>query len=242
MDEVQVWGISLAQSPEQVAELADNLSADEMRRAGRFHFDRDRRRFIVARAALRDVLARHLKLRAHQISFCYGRHGKPALAITAGGSTVAFNLAHSGELALCALAGRREVGVDVELLRPVPDAHRVALDVFSPGERRALDSIPPDDRLQAFFRCWTRKEAYLKALGDGLARPLQSFQVSVDDGTDVLLDVEDDPLETSRWRLVHLTPAPGYIGALAVEGSDWNLVQRTWSRTPEDSYGTDSRT
>jgi 4'-phosphopantetheinyl transferase len=223
-DEIQVWTLSLELPEAEWQPLAALLSEDERARAVRFVFERHRRRFTAARAALRHILGARLGVAPAEVRFAYGPHGKPELAAGCGAGRLRFNLAHSHELALVALCEGRELGVDVEHVRPLADAMRIAERFFSTREREALAGLPPEAQREAFFRCWTRKEAYLKALGDGLARPLDGFDVSLARGEPAaLLGVAADPAEAARWGLAHLEPAPGYVGALAVEGSGWSL-------------------
>jgi 4'-phosphopantetheinyl transferase len=226
-DEVHVWSIPLDHGDDVVARLAESLWPDERARAARFVFPRDRRRFTVARGALRQILAGYLGLAPSALSFAYGPRGKPGLAQPAG---LEFNLAHSHELALCAVTSGRAVGVDVEWLRPMPDLLSVARIAFSPAELAALLARPEEDRLATFFRCWTGKEAYIKARGDGLALPLDAFDVSLAaDQPLALLANRLDPAEPSRWSLHALAPADGYLGALAVAGPTVSLRPLTWT-------------
>ena len=226
-DEIHVWSIPLEHGDDVVARLAELLSPDERDRAARFVFPRDRRRFTVARGAIRQILAGYLSQAPSALAFAYGPRGKPRLAQPAG---LDFNLAHSHELALCAVTSGRPVGVDVEWLRPMPDLLSVARIAFSPAELAALLAQPEADRLATFFRCWTSKEAYIKARGDGLALPLDAFDVSLAaDQPPALLANRLDPAEPSRWSLHALAPADGYLGALAVPGPAVGRRLLSWS-------------
>jgi 4'-phosphopantetheinyl transferase len=226
-DEVDVWSIPLAQPDDLVARLTEALSPDERARAARFVFPRDRRRFAVARGALRSILAGYLGLTPSALAFAYGPRGKPRLADRAD---LDFNLAHSHELALCAVTAGRPVGVDVEWLRPLSDLLSVARTAFSPAELAALLAGSEAERPAAFFRCWTRKEAYIKARGDGLSLPLDAFDVSLAaDEPPALLANRLDPAEPARWTLHSLAPADGYLGALAVAGPPIGLRLLPWS-------------
>jgi 4'-phosphopantetheinyl transferase len=220
-DEVQVWRVALDRPLAAPTELAAVLAPDERARADRFCRDEDRARFVVARALLRLILGLHMGADPASLAFRTGPHGKPALAGPAGG-TLRFNVAHAGGLALCALAPGREVGVDLEPVRPVDDADALLRRLAAPAEAAAYAALPPAARRSAFFRWWTRKEAFLKATGEGLSRPLTSFEVSLrPDEPARLIRVAGDPAETARWRLRALAPAPGYVGALAAEGYAW---------------------
>lgn len=191
------------------------LSADERDRAARFHFDRDRRRFVAARAALRETIADDLGMSPVDVRFELGRFGKPRLA---AGMRRRFNLSHSDAYAVIALTSDAEVGVDLEHVREIEDCDRLAATVFSVRERAELEALPPADRLRGFFAGWTRKEAYIKATGDGLQQPLADFDVRLaPDRPPRLLRVKHRPAEVSRWSMWAWEPVPGYLAALCVE-------------------------
>lgn len=227
--QVHVWRAALDRPPEETRALARLLAAEERERAASFRFARDRDRYVVGRATLRLILARYTGCDPAGLVFRLGPHGKPALERTAGAEGTEaphFNVAHADGLALYAVARGRRVGVDLERMRPIADAEQIAARFFAPRECAALAAMAPDARLRPFFACWTRKEAYVKATGDGLSRPLDGFAVTLAPGEPAaLLDVADDPAEVERWRLAALAPARGYIGALAVEGSGWRLAR-----------------
>jgi 4'-phosphopantetheinyl transferase len=190
-------------------------------------FPRDRQRFTAGRAFLRFLHAQYLGTEPRRLRFSYGPNGKPALADDR--SDLRFNLAHSGPLAVCALARGAELGVDLERVRPIDDAGAVARSSFSPGEVERLESLPEAARLRAFYEAWTRKEAFLKALGDGLARPLDSFEVSLGPGEDPrLLRTLGDPEEAERYSLLGLEPETGYVGAIAIPGTSWHVRHVRW--------------
>lgn len=228
-DHVHVWRASLEQPAARVHQLVQTLSDDERIRAERFRFDRDWRRFIVGRGVLRTILGHYLGVEPGQLQFRYGSRGKPYLAGEFGNCALQFNLAHSHELALYAFTYGREIGIDLEYIRSMPDAEQIGARFFSMRENAALGVFPRSQKLEAFFNCWTRKEAYLKATGDGLARPLDQFDVSLSPGEPArLLHVEGDVQETARWSLQALAPACGYVATLAVEGHDWHLACWQW--------------
>lgn len=228
-DEIHVWPAWLDQPPAVVRRLAQSLSGDERLRAERFRFEQDRRRFSVGRGLLREILARYLGVAPSRVEFRIGPYGKPALAGLSSADDFRFNVSHSHGLALYAFGRNREVGVDLEYVRPVPDADEIAERCFAPGERAVLCALPPRERHRAFLRCWTRKEAYIKAVGDGLTRPLDGFEVSLAPGEPArLVSVAAAPGEASRWWLEDLAPAPQYVAALATEGHGWRLACRTW--------------
>jgi 4'-phosphopantetheinyl transferase len=219
LDSLHVWQVSLLQSPECVAELAQTLSPDEWARAERFHFERHRRRFIVGRGVLRKLLAGYLCTPAGEIVFSYAARGKPFLPASINSSDLRFNLAHAHEMALFAFTCQREVGIDIEHIQPLADAGAIAKRFFAAGEYQAWSELPQDQRLVGFFNCWTRKEAYIKAIGDGLSKPLDQFEVSLASGaSSCLLHVDGDPQEAERWLLQALSlDVENYVAALAVE-------------------------
>jgi 4'-phosphopantetheinyl transferase len=200
--EVQVVVARLDPGPRKARALALSLSQAERSRAARFRFDRERRRFIVARARLRELLAERLDVPPESIEFVYGREGKPALAERFACSGWRFNLSHCGELAVYAFSRAGEVGVDVEAVHAIAEADAIAARVFSRREHEAYRALAPTQRRLAFFRCWTRKEAFVKALGGGVSMPLAE------------VDVAHAP---PGWRLHSFSPLPGFIGALATQ-------------------------
>jgi 4'-phosphopantetheinyl transferase len=231
--EVHLWTILLDPPPARVAAARRRLADDERARADRFRFDRHRRRFTVGRAALRELLAGYLGFAPEAVRFAYGEKGKPSLDRPTEGSRGAlhFNLSNSHELALAAVAVGVEVGVDVEWLRPMPDGLRIAERYFSAAERAALAALPEDERDAAFFNGWTRKEAYLKAIGDGLTVPLDRFDVTLAPGAPTrILALAGDAAAAARWSLLPLRPAAGYVGALALPApGPWRLHGWQWA-------------
>jgi 4'-phosphopantetheinyl transferase len=225
-NEVHIWKSSLDLSPEALEQAIAVLAEDEIERARRYKFARDRRRFVAARAFLRRTLAGYVSATPRELIFAYGRSGKPELPPVSNGETVAFNLSHAGDLALLAVTRDRRVGVDVEYIDELPDLHAVASRFFSARENAALNEFPANSRVVGFYRCWTRKEAFLKALGDGLAHPLDAFDVSLDMAAPRLLRVRDDPDAGTHWQLYHLDPEQGYLGAMALEGGRAAVVWR----------------
>jgi 4'-phosphopantetheinyl transferase len=224
-NDIHLWGATLDQPALWVQQLAQPLSEEERRKAECFHFEQDRKRFIVGRGVLRTILGLYLGTEPNRLEFCYGHHGKPYLAERFGEGALRFNLAHSYELALYAFTRGREIGVDLEYMRYMPDAEQIAASFFSARENAILHALPTSQKQEAFFNCWTRKEAYIKAIGNGLAQPLDKFDVSLAPGEPAcLLNVEGAPEEASRWSLKALTPAPGYVAAMAVEGHNWRLT------------------
>ncbi len=215
---VQVWCISQQSALANVQHLKSLLSGDEIRRACRFRFDKDRNQFTIARGLLRTVLGGYLRMDPRAPQFHYSENGKPALAEHFNPHNVQFNVAHSGDLILIGLARQSRVGVDVEQVRTVFATDEIAERFFSQRERQCLRSIPSEHRHEAFFRCWTRKEAYIKATGDGLSLPLDQFDVSFAIQEPArLLATRPEPAEAAHWSMYNLDIAPGYAGALVVE-------------------------
>ncbi|HEX5611275.1 MAG TPA: 4'-phosphopantetheinyl transferase superfamily protein [Burkholderiales bacterium] len=196
------------------------LLDDEVERANRFLVEKERNRFIVARATLRRLLAERLGVSPRAVRLARGTHGKPALAWPLSESGLHFNVSHSQNLAAYAFSHGREIGIDVEAVRPMPDAEDVARRFFSRNERTAFFSLDPVDRCLAFFHCWTRKEAFIKAIGDGLSHPLSAFDVTLKPGeAPRLLRVGDRPGERSGWSLGEFDPGAGFVGAFVVRES-----------------------
>jgi 4'-phosphopantetheinyl transferase len=236
-DEVHVWRACLRQ-PASGPALVRTLSADEQARAGRFHFVRDRDRFVAARGLLRMILGRYLGRDPAQLRFRYGPHGKPALAAESGADDLRFNVAHAGDLALFACARGREVGVDLERIRKDLDIDTLAATAFSAGERAVLASTAPDRRREAFFAFWTLREAYVKAVGAGLTLPTDRIEVTLAHGPWATVLVHGEPPTPGRWSLRTLDPVPGYAAALAVHGDGWRLACGHWPG--EDDAGVQS--
>jgi 4'-phosphopantetheinyl transferase len=227
-DLIRIWRVHLDRASVNCSRLEEILSHDELDRALRFRFDRDRRRFTVARGALRMILGGYLNTDPKLIVFDYGAKGKPSLL--SWSSEIRFNVAHSEELALIAVARERDLGVDVEYVRPLASAEQIPERFFSPREATVFRSLPDDLSEAAFFACWTRKEAYVKARGGGLSIPLDQFDVSLEPNKPAaLLDVKGDPAEVSRWGMVELQPAPRYTGALVARGKDWRFSYCDWT-------------
>jgi len=228
-DKVHVWRATLDPEKSRLHDLEQILAPDEHARAGRFYFQKDREHFIAARGLLRTILGRYLNQDPSELRFCYSPYGKPSLATSSGENALHFNVSHSHGLALYAVTSGREIGVDLEHLRTNFAGEDIAERFFSRREVEALRALPADMRQKGFFNCWTRKEAYIKARGEGLSLPLDQFDVSLAPGEPAaLLSTISDPLEASRWSLQKLEPGPGYVAALAVEGRDWLLKCWQW--------------
>ncbi len=221
---VHTWRIALNRAPGDIS----GLSADERSRAARFRADADRARFVASHAALRTILGLYAGRRPEDLIFRDGPHGKPSLGEPSG-TGIEFNLSHSGGLAVVAVAPRR-VGIDVEAARAVPEWEAIVARFFSPREQASFLLLPEALRPNAFFRVWTCKEAYIKAIGTGLLTSLDSFSVDVDPREPMRLsEVVGRPDEAARWSIHDLDPGPGYAGAVMAEGTDWELSRFDWN-------------
>jgi 4'-phosphopantetheinyl transferase len=231
-DELLVFRASLDLSDSRLADLTLSLSEDERARAARFRFDKDRRRFIAGRGLLRELLGWLLRVEASLLVFGYTGRGKPVLAAPASGHSLHFNLAHADSLAVYAVAWEHEVGIDIERLRTIMGADAIAERFFSEKEFAQWRSVSCRQQMEAFFNCWTRKEACLKATGDGLSESLDQVEVSLIPGQPVqLLNMPCYSRTVTRWLLQSLSLGPAYLGAVAApHGSHLAVNCWQWSR------------
>jgi 4'-phosphopantetheinyl transferase len=230
-DDVHVWVASTETAPAALDELLGLLSDVELARADRLKFETHRLRFLTGRAIRRRILSVYTGQPARELVFETGPRGKPELA-GQGIDGIRINDSESDGLAVYAVARGRAIGVDVERLREVSDADRLIESFASPRERASFSRIPPPERQAAFLRWWTAKEAFVKALGEGLYRPLDSFSISFEDGATPQLDVvsEQMPTESRDWYIEGLQPKPGYVACVVVEGSRPRLTLRSWDQ------------
>jgi 4'-phosphopantetheinyl transferase len=230
--DVHIWHASLEQPGETVQAWRAILSEDELKRAERYHFDLHRGHFIAGRGILRHLLSLYTGIEPGQLQPEYTRNGKPFLPGMEDEAGIRFNLSHSGGIAVYAFTRGREVGIDIEHQRPIDDIDRIAERNFSTKEYTTLGTLPEGERLEAFYLCWTRKEAFIKAIGEGISFPLQQFDVTLIPGEPArLLSVDGSSEKTKRWSMHNLTIAEGYAAALVIEGSDCALTQRKWEYT-----------
>ena len=224
--EVHVWRACLAYPP--AGPLHAVLSQDECDRVARFRSEQSRTRFVVAHAALRGVLARYLEAAPTDLRFTKNHYGKPALA----GEEVQFNLSHADDMAAIAVTRSSEVGVDIERIRPGVEGEEIARRFFSPREVEAFLALPPGEREAAFFRCWTRKEAFIKAVGEGFSFPLDQFDVAfAPEEPPAILSIRGRSDEASRWTLAEFPVPEGYLAAVAVRATGLRVVCRDWTVT-----------
>jgi 4'-phosphopantetheinyl transferase len=228
--QIHLWNGRITAGDACFFELYKSLSHDEAERAARFHFGRHRRDYIICRGLLRSVLSSYLNLNPADLTFRYGPEGKPFLQNLG----LHFSVSHSENRVLYALCENSELGVDIEYVRDLPEADILAKHYFSPFECAELRSTTPAIRMKAFFCCWTRKEAYIKATGKGLSIPLDSFQVSTSPAQPVTLKArEGQDLQLTNWSLKHLDPAFGYVGALAVPSPSFLLYEQNFESADE---------
>jgi len=219
LGEVHLWSARLDEAPCRRKELERTLSREERARAERFRFDQDRVRYVAGLGILRSILGCYLDVEPASVEFHYERNGKPALSGRLGHNPIRFNMSHSKGLALYAFSRDRELGIDVEKMEPMPDMDRIVERFFSPREIQDYYRIPVNGRAEAFFRCWTRKEAFLKATGEGLSRPLDTFAVSIrPDEPPRIVEDREEPSAADRWSVRDLPVEEGYTAALVIEG------------------------
>lgn len=222
--EIHLWSSGVLKPEAILRALYRKLSPDEREKAARFRFDRDRNAYIVARGLLRSILSHYVGIEPEQLQFTYGPKGKPALR----GSHLYFNASHSKDLAVYALSLEPQLGIDVEYIRPITTLEAIAKQFFSAVEYDDLLTLNTSQRCEGFFNCWTRKEAYVKAIGDGLYAPLHEFQVTVKpDQPASFVTIQGDQTLAARWSLFDLKLGEQYSGAIAVYGRGWHLEERS---------------
>ena len=223
--EVHLWRLPLKPAIGEVSRLWEFLSGDEQTRANRYKIERIRRRFIAARGQLRVVLSKYLATTPERIEFRYESLGKPHLASPWSKTGLQFNLSDSHEMALCGITVGNELGTDVERIRAVSNFSELALRYFAGSEIAQLERLGFQERLLGFFNCWTRKEAYLKAVGSGLSFPLNQLEVTVLPGEPArLLKLNGSSQEALGWHMVEVAPMPGYVAAMASNAPMEKLV------------------
>jgi len=228
-NEVHSWLVDIEVNDRVISQLESLLSAEERNRGMRFRSQADRRRHFVSHGALRQVLSLYLRMAPEEVKFTHGRYGKPRLEGETAERDVCFNLSHSGAKALIGVTRGREIGVDIEFIQKEFDWEALAQRFFAPREVEMLRRVLQEGRNRAFFACWTRKEAYLKAKGLGLQLPLKDFSVSLAPGEPVaLLSHKTEPQEVDRWSLAEVGAGPEYVAAIAVEGCGWELKSWQW--------------
>ena len=228
VDEVHVWAASLEQPAASVRALESLLSLRELNRAERFRDEGHRRRYVVAHGILRRVLASYRQADPRTLRFTIGESGKPALSDERGPTALRFNLSHTEDLALIAVTLGREIGVDVERVRPISELDSIVESYFTSRERDTLRTMEDTARRDAFYRCWTRKESYAKATGGDLSVALGGFDTMLSSGP-ADLPALGAPRDAASWNLHELLPADGYVGAVAIDGSVSRLLSWRWT-------------
>lgn len=223
-NEVHIWRMFINIVNFQKLSLLETLSDDELTRAEQFRFEKDQKRFIIARGVLRIILGHYLRKKPYELHFNYTSHGKPVLATDNGCDTISFNLSHSDEITLYAVTRKRKIGIDIEHIKDNFDVRQVAQRFFSPGEISSLDKIHKHKQSELFFQYWTRKEAFIKATGEGVSFPMEQCDTTLLSG-DVLspITLVDNNGEDCCWYGQDLFPGHGYVAAIAVEGDDYDL-------------------
>jgi len=226
-DNVDAWCVSLLMDASSLNSVRDFLAKDERMKADRLRFKRVRNNYIAARGLLRLILAAYLNQQPKHLEFQYGQHGKPALADELSRTGITFNMSHSHGMALYCVGLERQLGADIEKIREDMSFEKIAKRFFSSLEYEALQKLPDDQLKYGFFNCWTRKEAYIKAKGEGLSSLISRFAVSLAPGEPAaLLDHQLDAGEVNRWSIMDLDVGPGYTAALAVEGKGVTVTRK----------------
>jgi 4'-phosphopantetheinyl transferase len=229
--DVALWLVRLTAVPPAMIEGTQTLSLAEHAAGARFQSTLLQTRFLQRRVALRAILAGYLGVSATELVFMENEFGKPALHASLASTGLSFNSSHSGPVAVIAVGRSRHIGIDVEAVRPIKDAEKIAARFFSSQESAALAALDPDERNAGFLHCWTRKEAVIKALGGGLSIPLDSFAVSLQPHQPAAILAWSIPdTDAAPWRLYHLEPTAGFVGALLVEGTANLSAWQQWPR------------
>ena len=214
---VHVWRANLDLPTTEIERLAAFLSTDEIARANKFHFLEHKRRFIVARGILRQLLGNYLQISPNKIEFEYSDRGKPRLAASMGNSYIQFNVSHSMEYVLYGFTNNHLIGVDLEFLRETQDAAELAKSFFTHREYELIANSTDEERQKAFFQFWTAKEAYLKAIGTGLSDSLSDIEITFDCAKKPkLLSVGENIATVGNWSIYHFIPAANYVAAIIV--------------------------
>ena len=213
-EEVHIWRADLELDEYFQSSFLKLLSPDEKNRAQKFRFAKDSRNFIAARGILRSLIGKYLEINPAEISFQYSKFGKPGIA---NNNSLQFNISHSQNIALFAFTKKFNIGVDVEFVNPNIEVKDIAAKFFSTNEIMNLLALPEQQQALGFFNCWTRKEAFIKAVGEGLSFPLDKFEVSLEPGKPAkLLATHWDPKAVSKWSMYSMSPGANFVGSLAL--------------------------
>ncbi|KKM64557.1 hypothetical protein LCGC14_1500200 [marine sediment metagenome] len=222
---LHLWNFNVSEFLHQLEIYETLLSPEEMERANRYKFAKDRTVYILARGILRILSGRYLNQIPESIKFKYNKYGKPDYDFR---TQIKFNVSHSGNLIVMAFAKTSDIGIDVEKMRNDFDVMKIAQNFFSPDEIHTLEALPEKERIHGFYTCWTRKESFIKAKGSGLSFPLTSFSVSLDINKAQLLRTAWDAAEKEKWHLFTFAPTIGYVGAISVRGDLLYLQHKQW--------------
>ena len=223
-NEVHLWLISIIALEDRLKDLSNLLSEEEIKRAKRFHFEKDQKRYIATRSMLRKILSDYCQSEPEAQKFGSNQYGKPYLR---DNGWLRFNISHSGDKILFGFTRNRELGVDIEYIKPFKNAHQIVERYFSDHEKAQFKSLPEHMKNKAFFSCWTRKEAYIKALGKGMSLPLDEFTVDFWPGTSAcLLDTQHDIGQKERWTLQEIQVGENYVAAVSVEGKNMHFMKK----------------
>ena len=227
--EIHAWLACLEKSPYLIQKLATTLSSEEHKRAYRYRFEKDKIHFILSHGILRTLIGHYISKPADQLEFVREDHGKPRLRNEFGKQSIHFNFSRSGTIALYAFTRDQEIGVDVEKIRNVSDMELIVQHYFSKREKSEFFTLPECEKKTAFFNCWTRKEAYIKAIGTGLSHPLDEFDVSLNPREPPkLLGIKGDSEVVSQWEIFGFTPSSGYVAAIAIKNRRYKLKFWKW--------------
>lgn len=225
--EIPVWCASLGDFNSELPQFRAMLSSAEQAKAARFRFSRDRNSYVIRHGILRVILGRYLAQPPSEIELCYGPFGKPEIKGEVVGESLHFNHSHSGDLALFAVARGSPIGIDVEYLRPLPHLEAIAARFFSPREAEMLTALRTECRMEQFFACWTRKEAILKATGEGIGEGLANVEVAFTAREEAEIPrIAGESQGRTEWELRSFSPAPGYLAAVAFKHH--NMTLRQW--------------
>jgi 4'-phosphopantetheinyl transferase len=228
-DEIHIWIGELDQPVSEFNRFLQTISLDERMRAGWFHFQEKANRYIIRHGMLRMILGRYMGVKASALRFHHGKHGKPAMSEIIGKENIRFNLSHSEEVAIFAFARNQEIGVDIEHIRDIPEMEQIVKRFFSARDQIFYSALPRDKRREAFFHYWTSKEAFIKALGEGLSRSLEKIDVTLvpGEGNDLHISA-GEPCKESGWSIHTIRPAQEYAGALAIQSENLTLRSFKW--------------
>ena len=228
--DIHIWSLSLDLPVNRIQTMAHKLSAEETKRAAGFRFERDRKRYIARRAFLRMILGYYLDCEPRHINFSYGPYGKPRVQDDISSTGIHFNLSHSNGLALFAVTRDVEIGIDLEMIKPLSDLEGIVTNFFSPSEIAEFYNVAEKERLFAFYNCWTRKEAFIKAIGKGLTYDLSEFDVSLaPDKPARILSISGNTEQAACWSLAELNPASDFVAAIAYKGQERKMVCLGWA-------------